>query len=355
MEMIKLTIDNREVEVEKGSTILDAARKLGIEVPTLCHLNLPHLTHADQPGSCRICVMEVQGARNLLPSCATKAMPNMVIQSRSSRVVEARKTILDLMMSNHPEDCLTCEKAGDCSLQNYCYEYGVEKSSFKGARSEFPIDDSNDFYTRDMNKCILCRRCVTACSNLQVQHVLGFAKRGIETHVASAFDGEIKDSNCVSCGNCVSVCPTGALQPKSKVKFRKWETRKVATTCSYCGVGCQMDLVVKGNQIVDVEPRVGEANSGLLCVKGKFAYKFVNHPDRLTTPLIRKNGKLEAASWDEAYDLITAKYNEIKTKHGSSAFAGLTSARATNEDNYLFQKMVRTAFGTNNIDHCARL
>jgi len=356
MEMIKLTIDNREVEVEKGSTILDAARKLGIDVPTLCHLNLPHLTHADQQGSCRICVMEVQGARNLQPSCATKVMPNMVIQSRSARVVEARKTILDLLMSNHPNDCLSCEQAGDCSLQNYCYEYGVEKTSFNGARSAHVIDVTSPFIQIDKNKCILCGRCVTACSKLAINDVLGRASRGIETKIICDDNSAMGESTCVQCGQCVQVCPVGALTDKKAAgKARTWQLKKVRTTCPYCGVGCQQDLHMKGEEIVRITAvEDAQPNLGRLCVKGRYGYDFIYSPDRLTTPLIKKNGKFESASWDEAFTLISTKFKEIIATDGPDAIAGVSCARSINEDSYNMQKLFRAVLKTNNIDHCAR-
>jgi predicted molibdopterin-dependent oxidoreductase YjgC len=221
--------------------------------------------------------------------------------------------------------------------------------------SSFPLDDTNEFYVRDMNKCVNCRRCVNACTNFQCTEAIDFAGRGFKAHPTPPFDDSINESVCVSCGNCVSVCPTGALLPKTKEKYRTWEVSRTRTTCSYCGVGCQMDLLVKGGKVVGVEPANGAANNGLLCVKGRFGYNFINHPDRLKKPLIRKNGDLVEATWDEAYDLIVNKIQKTKAEFGSEALAGLTSARVTNEENYLFQKMVRAGFGTNNVDHCARL
>jgi len=356
MEMIKLTIDNREVEVEKGTTILTAARQLGIEIPTLCHLNLPHLSHSDQPASCRICVVEVEGARNLIPSCATKVTNGMIVKSRTEQVVEARKTILDLLFSNHPEDCLTCEKAGDCSLQNYCYEYGVERSTYKGHRSAHAIDDLSPFIQIDKNKCILCGRCVTACSKLAVNNVLGRGHRGIETKIICDDDVQMGDSTCVQCGQCVQVCPVGALTDKKSInKARTWKLKKVRTTCPYCGVGCQQELHLKGEEIVRIRAvEDAQPNFGRLCVKGRYGYDFIYSPDRLTTPLIKENGQFRPASWNEAFTLISTKFKQIIATDGPSAIAGVSCARSINEDSYNMQKLFRAVLKTNNVDHCAR-
>ncbi len=354
MSMVNLTIDGQAIQVPAGSTILAAAKTLGIDIPTLCHLDMEKQFN-QQAAACRVCVVEIEKRRNLAPACATSVMEGMVILTESPRVVQARKTVINLMLSDHPLDCLTCGQAGNCSLQDLCYRYDIEQTDFPGMRNDFPLDDSNEFYVRDLNKCVACRRCVQICSNYQQTDAIGFGNRGFTTHPVAPFDKKMTDSICVSCGNCVSACPTGALQPKSKEKFRFWEIDRVKTTCSYCGVGCEMNLLVKNNKVVGVEPSNGAANEGLLCVKGKFGYNFINHPDRLKTPLIKKDGKLVPASWDEAYELIASKLNDTKSKFGTDALAGLASARVTNEENYLFMKMVRAVFGTNNIDHCARL
>jgi formate dehydrogenase major subunit len=352
--MIKLTIDGQTTEIPAGSTILDAARKLGIDIPTLCFLDMEK-KFSEQAAACRVCVVEVEGRRNLAPACATPAMNGMVILTSSPRVFEARKTVLHLMLSDHPLDCLTCQKAGDCKLQDLCYQYGIEETIFPGQQNDFPLDETNQFYARNLNKCVACRRCVQVCTNFQSTKAIGFGNRGFTTHPVAPFDRGMDESTCVSCGNCVSVCPVGALVRKGKEKFRTWDVAKTRTTCSYCGVGCQIDLLSKDNRVVGVEPGIGHSNAGLLCVKGKFGFNFINHPDRLTTPLIKKDGQFVEASWTEALDLVASKLKDIKRVHGADALAGLASARVTNEENYLFQKMVRATFGTNNVDHCARL
>lgn len=348
--MVNITINDKLYEVPEGKSLLEVCREIGINIPTLCHDERlePH-------AACRLCVVEVKGRRNLATSCSTKVEKDMVVYTHSEQVIQARRDILSLLISNHPLDCLTCEKAGDCDLQSYCYEYEITDRSFKGARKEYVVDDSNPFYNSDQSKCILCGKCVRVCSELQCTNAIGYSERGFVTHISTPFENGLATSKCVSCGNCVSVCPVGALAPKKKEKFRTWEVRKVRTTCSYCGVGCQMDLLVKGEKIVGVEPANGPSNKGLLCVKGKFGYNFVNHTDRLKTPLIKRNGKFEEATWDEAYNLIKEKTNSIKESYGAESFAGLTSARCSNEENYLFQKLFRAVIGTNSVDHCARL
>lgn len=347
---MKITIDNREYEVEKDISILEFCKTLDIEIPTLCYDErlTPH-------SACRMCLVEVKGKKNLQTSCSTKLKDNMIILTNSEKVRNARRDVLDLLLSNHPMECLNCEKSGKCKLQDYAYEYDLIDGSYKGETRKKEIDSSNHFYNYDPNKCILCGLCVRVCDELQCTHAIGFEDRGFDTIVSTPFDKGLINSACVSCGNCVSVCPVGALTPKSKQKFRYWETKKTRTTCSYCGVGCQLDLIVKDNKIVEVEPAMDGVNKGLLCVKGKFGYKFVSHDDRLKTPLIKRNGEFVEATWEEAYKEIRENINRIKNESGADSFAGLTSARCTNEENYLFQKLFRAVIGTNNVDHCARL
>lgn len=350
MKELNVVINGNELKVNSSLTILQAAEKLNIDIPTFCN-DKRLIGH----GACRICVCEVAGARSLVPACTAPVAEGMVIYTHSETVIKTRKEILELMIENHPLDCLTCTKTGSCKLQDYCYEYDITEGPFHGEKKKYPIDDTNEFYYADQNKCISCGKCVRVCNELQCTGAIGQYERGFETHVGAPFDIGLKDSICVSCGNCVAACPVGALMPKSKEKFRQFDVKKVRTTCAYCGVGCQMDLLVKNNKVVGVEPADVIPNDGLLCVKGRFAYKFIDHPDRLKTPLIRKNGVLVEATWDEAYDLITSKMISTKENFGANAIAGLSSARCTNEENYLFQKLFRAVIGTNNIDHCARL
>jgi formate dehydrogenase alpha subunit len=348
---VTLTIDGNQIAVPKGTTVLEAARKAGSFIPTLCHD--PELT---KPGACRICVVEIKGAKNLPASCVTEAAEGMVVETASPQVIEARKTILELMLDNHPQDCLSCHQSGDCKLQDYAYFYDVRPGAFGGETKNYDLEDDNIFIVRDMNKCILCGKCLRACEEKQGRAVIDFAYRGFRTKVSTALDKTLADSICVACGSCVAVCPTGALTEKAMLgKGRKWEVEKVRTTCPFCGVGCNFDLNVKGGKVIGVTSNAASPVNGPdLCVKGRFGADFVHSPNRLTKPLIRKNGKFVESSWNEALDLVAGKLGEIKSKYGGDAIAALSSARCTNEDNYVMQKLIRAGCGTNNIDHCAR-
>lgn len=348
--MYKVIIDGQPIEVKKGATILQGCEQLGLEIPTFCHLN-----HLSPEGSCRMCAVEVKGTKNLQMSCGTLCAEGMEVTTMNERIVNFRRMMIELLLANHDADCFSCPANGRCKLYKYAMDYGVEKTRFEHFKETRPKDESSEFFNYDPSKCILCRRCVRTCNELQANHTLSLKNRGPYTWVGLPFDKLFIDSNCVSCGNCVSVCPTGALTTKASKKFRAWEVTKTRTTCPYCGVGCQMDLLVKNGEVVGVEPADGPANPGILCVKGKFAYRFINHPDRLKTPLIRKDGVLQPASWDEALDFVTDGIKRIKAENGPDAIGGWASARATNEDNYVFMKMMRAAIGTNNLDHCARL
>lgn len=348
---MKLCINNTEVTVQDDISVLDACKEVGITIPTLCHdERLP--AH----GACRLCVVEVKGTGKLQTSCTLAAKEGMKILTHSEKVTKARREILDLLFSNHPNDCLNCKKSGACKLQNYCYEYGITDGSYRShGRKRYEMDRTNNFYDYDPEKCILCEKCVKVCRELQCTDAIGLENRGFTTKVATPNDIKLENSKCVSCGNCVAVCPTGALTVKRQ-DYRMWEVQRTVTTCAYCGVGCQIELLTRQNKVVGVEPHHGSVpNDGLLCVKGRFSYNFINHPDRIKTPLIRKNGLLTPATWDEALDLIASRIKTIKSESGPDAIAGFSSARCTNEDNYLFQKLLRGVIGTNNVDHCARL
>ncbi|ABO50380.1 molybdopterin oxidoreductase Fe4S4 region [Desulforamulus reducens MI-1] len=351
MSNVNININGQQILVPAGSTILEAATQVGIFIPTLCHD--PELT---SQGSCRICVVELKDSGKLIISCATSVREGMVVDTESPSVLEARRTILELLLANHPQDCLTCGKNGDCRLQDYAYRYGVTGPGFSGQRHNYEIEKDNPFILRDMNKCILCGKCIRACDEIQGNHVLDFAYRGFHTKITTAMDLPLSKSECVYCGNCVAVCPVGALQEKGlRSRARTWEVKKVKTTCPYCGTGCSLELNVKGGQVVGVTSCQGEVNGRALCIKGRFGYGFIHHPDRLKKPLIKHKGKFVEATWEEAIALVAKKMSAIKNDHGNDALAVLSSARCTNEENYLLQKLTRTVFGTNNIDHCARL
>lgn len=346
--MITLKIDGKTVSVADGATVLDAARALGIRIPTLCHH--PKLTPS---GGCRLCIVDIKGFPRPLGSCTTPAAEGMEVLTSTPELEGIRKTVMELLLSDHPNDCMVCEKAGDCTLQDLAYFYGIRESRFAGQRRVYERRDGNPFIERDMEKCILCGRCVRVCDEVQGVGAIDFAYRGFETKVCPPYE---RDLDCEFCGQCVSVCPTGALMGKMRIlKGRLKDIREVDTVCPYCGTGCVITLHARGNEVVRVTSAADTWNEGWLCVKGRFGYKFIDSPDRLTKPLIRKNGTLTKVSWEEALSFAARRLGEIKEKHGADSIGGLSSARCTTEENYLFQKFMRAAVGTNNVDHCARL
>ena len=351
MANVTLTINGKEVTVPAGTKIIEAAEQNGINIPRLCYMK-----ELSPFGGCRMCVVEVKGARSLVASCATDVTPGMDVQTHSPAVMDARTVILDLLIANHPLDCLTCEKSGECTLAELCYEYGIKESSFKGEKKDYPVELTNPFIVRDMNKCILCGKCIRACNEVTGQDVLDFAYRGFNAKPIPFYDEELVQSNCVFCGQCVAVCPTGALTEKQMMgKGRRWELKRTRTTCPFCGTGCNFDLCTKDGKLIGVASNPDSpVNNFGLCIKGRFGWDFVNNENRLTKPLIKKGGKFVESSWDEALNLIAASLKDIKKKHGPNSFAALSSARCTNEENYLVQKFTRAVMGTNNVDHCAR-
>lgn len=372
----RIVINGNKLDYQAGETILDVARRSDIDIPTLCHLK-----GATPTGACRICVVEVEGARSLLVACATPAANNMMVHTESPKVIESRRAILELLLASGNHNCAIrgsdddnwtsfqlkvqaedgsaelCPVWGDCQLQDLAYRYQVTGEKFISTPTRYPMETVNPFIVRDFSRCILCGRCVQACNEVQVNNAIHFGYRGSKTKIVAGSDQYLKDSDCVFCGECVQVCPVGALVEKNvRYKHRPWETRKVRTTCSYCGVGCQMYLHVKDNQVVKVTG-VEEAtpNFGSLCVKGRFGFDFIHSPERLTTPLIKENGQFREATWDEALDLVAHHFKDIIAQNGSDSIGVLSSARITNEENYIAQKFTRAVLKTNNIDHCARL
>ena len=347
--MIKLTIDDKPIEVAEGATVLEAARQLKIEVPTLCHD--PRLKPY---GACRLCIVEIAGMAKPVTSCTTPATEGMVVKTNSARLYRLRRTTVELLLSDHPNDCMTCIGTGDCRLQELAYAYGIRENRFKGAMRDHNRVDTNPFITREQNKCVMCGLCVRVCEEVQGVSAIGYAERGFEAKVIPPFGGTL---DCEFCGQCVSVCPTGALSGRVwSGKPRITGVKETETTCTYCGCGCNITLRSHGNEVIRIDSRADNHNRGWLCVKGRFGFEFINSADRLTTPLIRrkKGGEFEPATWDEAFAFVAQRFTEIKAQHGPDALAGLASARCTNEENYLFQKMFRAGVGTNNVDHCAR-
>lgn len=345
-KMIQLSIDGREISVEEGSTIIEAAEKAGIRIPTLCYHKklLPF-------GACRICVVEVEQMKGrLIPSCSTPVSEGMVVKTSTEEVVKTRKTILELLLVHHPLDCPICDKAGECKLQDLVYEYGVDSNRFSDRKFAYEVDYRTPLIERNMNRCILCGMCIRVCEEIVGVGEHSFVNRGFRTKVSTDFD---RPMNCEFCGQCINICPVGALNDRLfKFKARVWNLKRVHTICSYCSTGCTLTLDIKDGKILRVrgDDEKG-ANQGDLCVKGRFGFQYVTSPNRLTNPLLRKDNNLVEISWDDAFKIISERFREIKEKYGSNAIGGICSARLTNEEIYLFQKFMRTVIGTNNVDH----
>ncbi len=351
-------IDNEAFEIQDGETILAFVRRIKGKslVPTLC--DAPNL---DPFGSCRVCSVDVALAENgpvkTQASCHTPVMPNSYIYPSSDRVLKLRKNIVELVLTDHPLDCLTCEVNNNCELQSVAAQVGVRDVRYPAGKNHLDRkkDLSHPYMTSDFSKCINCFRCVRACDEVQGQFVLSMAGRGFDSHIVKGQETTFNESACVSCGACAQACPTSAISDVYESKSIVAD-KKVRTICTYCGVGCNLEVSVKSGSIKSIQaPYNAEVNQGHTCLKGRFAFAFYKHPDRIKTPLIRRNGQLEPATWDEAYDFISSKLTEILKKNGPDSFAAISSARCTNEENYLMQKFTRAVVGTNNIDCCARV
>ncbi len=357
--LITLEIDGREVCVPEGTSLMRAAMEGGVSVPKLC------ATDSLEPfGSCRLCLVQIEGRKGFPASCTTPAEPGMKVRTQSPQLQELRRGVMELYISDHPLDCLTCSANGDCELQDMAGTVGLREvrygfdgaNHFKGqARAE--VDVSNPYFSYDPSKCIVCNRCVRACEETQGTFALTISGRGFESRVTAGQGGSFMDSDCVSCGACVQACPTATLQEKTVTELGQ-AGHSAITTCAYCGVGCGFKAEMKGEQVVRMVPwKDGQANEGHACVKGRFAWGYATHKDRITRPMVRAKitDPWREVSWEEAIAHTAREFRRIQAKHGKDSIGGITSSRCTNEEAYLVQKLVRTAFGNNNVDTCARV
>jgi formate dehydrogenase major subunit len=355
---VTLTIDGFDVAVPQGTSLMRAAIEAGIKVPKLC------ATDSLEPfGSCRLCLVEIEGRKGFPASCTTPVEPGMVVHTQTPKLQDLRKGVMELYISDHPLDCLTCSANGNCELQDMAgvtglrnVRYGVGAAA--GAHHTDAVkDESNPYFTYDPGKCIVCNRCVRACEETQGTFALTISGRGFESRVSAGQDQPFMQSDCVSCGACVEACPTATLQEKSIIELGQPE-HSVITTCAYCGVGCGFKAEMKGNTVVRMVPwKDGKANEGHSCVKGRFAWGYATHADRITRPMIRARitDPWREVGWDEAIAYAASEFKRIQAAHGTDSVGGITSSRCTNEEVYLVQKLVRAAFGTNNVDTCARV
>jgi len=354
-EVITLTIDGFAVTTRAGTSLMRAAKEAGVEVPKLCATD-----SLDAFGSCRLCLVEVEGRAGTPASCTTPVAEGMVVKTQTERLKKLRKGVMELYISDHPLDCLTCGANGDCELQDMAGAVGLRDVRY-GYEGENHIkqakDQSNPYFDFDPSKCILCSRCVRACEEVQGTFALSIEHRGFDSHVSAGIAENFFDSECVSCGACVQACPTATLIEKSVVEIGTPE-RSVVTTCAYCGVGCSFRAEMRGDELVRMVPdKDGKANHGHSCVKGRFAYGYATHRERILKPMIRAkiSDPWREVSWEEAIAYTAGELKRIESSHGARAIGGITSSRCTNEETFLVQKLIRAGFGVNNVDTCARV
>lgn len=351
-------INDIAFDIQEGETILSFVRRHAGKdsVPTLC--DAPNL---EPFGSCRVCSVDValteNGKTKAVASCHTPVLAGSYIYPDSDKIQKLRKNIIELVLTDHPLDCLTCEVNNNCELQTVAAKVGIRDVRYPEGKNHLdrPKDLSHPYMTSDLSKCINCFRCVRACDEVQGQFVLSMSGRGFDSHIIKGSNVSFKESDCVSCGACAQACPTSAISDVFESKSVQFD-RKVRTVCTYCGVGCNLDVAVKADKIKSIQaPYDADANEGHTCLKGRYAFSFYDHPERLRSPLIKRNGFFEEVSWEEAYDFIAEKLTQIKNNYGPDYIAGISSARCTNEENYIMQKFIRAVIGTNNIDSCARV
>ena len=352
---VTVTIDGQDIAVPAGTSIMRAAALADINIPKLCATD-----SIEAFGSCRICLVEIQGRKGFPASCTTLVEEGLVIRTQNKSIAKIRRNVMELYISDHPLDCLTCPANGDCELQDVAGEvglrevrYGFEGSNHLAAQK----DTSNPYFTFEPSKCIVCSRCVRACEEVQGTFALTIDGRGFDSKVAAGQAGDFMHSECVSCGACVQACPTSTLMENTVIEQGQPE-HSVVTTCAYCGVGCAFKAELKGDEVVRMMPyKGGEANRGHSCVKGRFAFGYATHADRVTTPMIRNSIEepWQRVSWDEAVTFAANRIRSIQETYGIDSVGGITSSRCSNEETYLVQKLVRAAFGNNNVDTCARV
>jgi len=350
-----LTLDGEEVEFSPGETLYEVAERHRRDIPTLCYDE-----RLEPFGGCRLCVVELEGARNPVASCTTKAVAGMVVRTKTAHLETHRRTLMEMVASeNRDIDVDPLSGYASQEMATLVDRYDARTGRFAGELSGHSReDDDNPFILRDYANCISCYRCVRVCAEQEGDYAISVKNRGFETQITVEFDGLLKDSQCTFCGQCIQTCPTGALADIKALANRDvpGETEKTRTICPYCGVGCSVDVMTRGDRIVGVQPAMdGPANEGALCVKGQFAFDFVHHPDRLTTPFVRgENGDLRPATWDEALDRAAEGLGNVVRKHGRHAVYGVASGRAPHEAAYMMQRFMRAGLGTNNIDNCSR-
>jgi formate dehydrogenase major subunit len=354
-QLVNLEIDGFQVIAPAGTSVMRAAASIGIDIPKLC------ATDSIEPfGSCRLCVVEIKGGRGMPASCTTPIAEGMVVTTQNKKLADVRRGVMELYISDHPLDCLTCAANGDCELQDMAGAVGLREVRYNPAGENHLKtikDESNPYFTFDPSKCIVCSRCVRACEETQGTFALTIDGRGFDSKVSPSQNQPFMDSECVSCGACVQACPTATLMEKSVIDHGVPE-HAIITTCAYCGVGCSFRAEMKGSQVIRMVPnKDGKANHGHSCVKGRFAFGYATHKDRITKPMIRRSIKdhWQEVSWEEAINYAASELKRIQEKHGKDSIGGITSSRCTNEETYLVQKLIRAGFGNNNVDTCARV
>ncbi|MFW5923010.1 MAG: formate dehydrogenase subunit alpha [Planctomycetota bacterium] len=366
MSEIQLTIDDRRIQADPGETLLEAAQHADIYIPNLCYDS-----DMEPAGACRMCVVEVEGQDDLVTACTTPVEEGMTVRTETDRLHRVRRMNCQLLLSDHPTDCLSCSSNQNCTLQDIAAYLGIEQRRLDPIERETRVDESNPFFRLDEEKCILCGRCVRACDEVRSVGAIQITERGLESKVGTFLDLPLTESVCETCGECIARCPTGALEPKRETEPPTDITR---TICPYCGCGCGLEVGTRRGRMVSTRgDREHVVSKGSLCVKGRFGLEFVHSPDRLTaplfgidpdgndlperitTPMVRDGEGFRETSWEEALTVTARELGKIRDQHGADALAGLSSAKCTNEENYLFQKFMRAVIGTNNVDHCARL